>query len=310
MVAPADDAHACVVARRLEALGAGALIVDSALFPSQWSLSLHTANDRSAWFLRSRDGLRVDDEQLSGVWWRRPRRFLPSSEVREERVRRFITVEARAEFEGWLHCLGERVINPLPADNAAGHKLLQLQCAARAGLRIPRSLATNDPGDVREFIDAVGPDIVYKPFTAANWQLIATRRLSADAVQHLDSVQYAPVIFQEEIHKVADIRANVLDGQVFAVRIEPAGPDAPVDWRVDPDRKYLAHELPADVESSLVALVAGLGLRFGACDLALAEDGGYVFFEVNPSGQWLFAEIMAGQELSWAFARALLRERP
>ena len=50
-----------------------------------------------------------------------------------------------------------------------------------------------------------------------------------------------------------------------------------------------------------------LGLRFAACDLALTGDGEYVFFEANTGGQWLFAEIMAGQEISWAFARALLR---
>ena len=50
-----------------------------------------------------------------------------------------------------------------------------------------------------------------------------------------------------------------------------------------------------------------LGLRFAACDLALTEEGEYVFFEANTGGQWLFAEIMADQEISWAFARALLR---
>ncbi|MFH8891887.1 MvdC/MvdD family ATP grasp protein [Streptomyces sp. NPDC017949] len=309
IVAPTDDAHACVVAKRLEALGAAALIVDSALFPSAWRLSLHTANGEPARFLLSRDGRCVEDAELSGVWWRRPQRFLPSPEVREERVRRFVTVEARAAFEGWLHCLGERVVNPIAADNAAGHKLLQLQCAARAGLSIPRSLATNDPKDVHDFIDAVGQDIIYKPFTAANWQLITTRRVSTDALQHLASVSYAPVIFQEEIRKAADIRANVLDGEVFAVSIEPTGPGGPIDWRADPARRYAAHELPAEVESSLVALVADLGLRFAACDLALTEDGRYVFFEANTGGQWLFAEIMVGQEISWAFARALLRER-
>ena len=307
IIAPVDDPHACVVAKRLEAFDADAVIVDSALFPSRWRLSLHSANNSAPRFELSRDDLHIDDERLAGVWWRRPQRFLPSPEVREERLRRFITVEARAAFEGWLHCLGKRVINPVAADTAAGHKLLQLQYAAQAGLRIPRSLATNNPSDVRDFINTIGPSTVYKPFTAANWQLIPTRRVSADVLEHLDSVSYAPVIFQEEIRKIADIRANVLDGQVFAVRILPTGPDGPIDWRVDPARQVLAHELPADVASSLVALIAELGLRFAACDLALTEDGEYVFFEANTSGQWLFAEIMAGQEISWAFARALLR---
>jgi len=309
IIAPLDDPHARVVAKRLEALGADAVIVDSALFPSQWRLSLRVTTNSPPQFLLSRDNLHIDDERLAGVWWRRPQRFLPSPDVREERVRRFITIEARAAFEGWLHCLGDRVINPVAADTAASHKLLQLQYAARAGLRIPRSLATNNPAEVRDFVELTGPGTIYKPFTAANWQLIATRRVSADTLEQVDSVAYAPVIFQEEIHKVADIRVNVLDGEVFALRIEPTGLDAPIDWRTDLARQYSAHELPADVESSLVALVAGLGLRFAACDLALTKDDEYVFFEANTSGQWLFAEIMAGQEISWAFARALLRRQ-
>lgn len=53
-----------------------------------------------------------------------------------------------------------------------------------------------------------------------------------------------------------------------------------------------------------------LKLRFAACDLALCEDGEYVFFEANSGGQWLFAEIMVGQEISRAFARALLNLNP
>ena len=307
IIAPVDDPHARVVAKRLEALDADAIIVDSAQFPSPRCLSVHTANDEPSRFLLSRDGVCIDEKRLTGVWWRRPQRFLPSPQVQEIRIRRFITIEARAAFEGWLHCLGERVINPVAADNAAGHKLLQLQRAVRAGLRTPRSLATNSPDEVQEFIDETGPGTVYKPFTAANWQLIATRRVSADALAHVDSVSYAPVIFQEEIRKVADIRANVLDGQVFTVRIESAGgPQEPIDWRVDLTRRHLPHELPADVESSLVTLMGDLGLRFAACDLALTEEGEYVFFEANTGGQWLFAEI-TDEEISWAFARALLR---
>lgn len=40
--------------------------------------------------------------------------------------------------------------------------------------------------------------------------------------------------------------------------------------------------------------------------MGLTDDDEYVFFEVNPGGQWLFAEIMTGQEMSWSVARPLL----
>jgi hypothetical protein len=132
--------------------------------------------------------------------------------------------------------------------------------------------------------------------------------VSNDAFGHLDAVSYAPVLFQEEIRKCADIRVNILDGQVFATLIKPVTEGAPIDWRVDRDREFQTHSLPEAVTASLLALMVKLELRFAACDLALSEDGEYVFFEANTGGQWLFAEIMVGQDISRAFARALLRK--
>lgn len=311
IIAPANDPHACVVAKRLEALEANAIILDSAHFPSQWHLSLMTANDEPPQFVLSNNELEMDEKSVLGVWWRRPNRFIPSSDVQESHLRRFIFSESRAAFEGWLHCLGDRVINPIAADRAASHKLLQLQCALDVGLKIPKSLATNSSAHAREFFELNRQRTVYKPFTAADWKLIPTQRLSEDALGHVEAVKYAPVIFQEEIRKVADIRVNILDGQVFAVLIKTSRQDAPIDWRVDPAREYVTHVLPEAIKIALVALIAKLGLRFAACDLALTDDGEYVFFEVNTGGQWLFAEIMTDQPISWAFARALLRlERP
>jgi len=241
IIAPANDPHACVVAKRLEALEAEAIILDSADFPSQWHLSVGTANGEPWRFCLGHDELVLDKESLVGVWWRRPRPYVPSSDVQESHLRRFITCELRAAFEGWLHCLGDRVINPIAADRAASHKLLQLQCAVEVGLKIPRTLATNSPAQAREFFEANGPGTVYKPFTAPDRQLIATQRLSADAVAHMEAVSYAPVIFQEEIRKVADIRVSIIDDQVFPILIWTKREDAPIDWRVDPAREYVAH---------------------------------------------------------------------
>lgn len=179
---------------------------------------------------------------------------------------------------------------------------------SRSSVEIPRSLATNSPHQARLFFESNGSDVIYKPFTAADWQLIPTQRVSNDAIEHLETVAYSPVIFQEEIRKTADIRVTILDGQVFPVLVRSRSEDAPIDWRIDSGREYVAHVLPEPVQTALLALMTKLGLRFAACDLALTEAGEYVFFEANTGGQWLFAEIMTDQPISWAFAHALLRE--
>jgi hypothetical protein len=306
IIAPEADAHAQVVAKRLEALGGRGVILDSALFPSQWRLTMRLSNDAPVRYVLQRDEMALDEDDVAGVWWRRPRQHLAPGPVAESHLRQFIVQEAREAFEGWLHCLGNKVINPIDADLAGAHKLLQLQHAVSVGLRIPETLATNVPEAVEPFCESIGRSTVFKPFTGADWQFIGTQRLAQDSIGHLDCVAYSPVIFQEEVEKVADVRVNIIDGNVFPVIIRSKRGDTPLDWRIDPDREYSSHELPRDVESALVTLVTRLGLRFGACDLALTKEGEYVFFEVNPGGQWLFAEIMTGQELSWAFARALL----
>ncbi len=49
----------------------------------------------------------------------------------------------------------------------ASHKPRQLQVAAACGLRVPRSLITNDPEQVRAFAAEVGPGgLVYKALNA------------------------------------------------------------------------------------------------------------------------------------------------
>src|SRR5438552_1000942 len=111
IIAPANDPHACVVAKRVEALEAQAIVLDCAHFPSQWHLSVGTANGEPRRFVLRCAELELDEESLVGIWWRRPRRYVPSSDVQESHLRSFITSESRAAFEGWLHCLGDRVIN-------------------------------------------------------------------------------------------------------------------------------------------------------------------------------------------------------
>ena len=89
-----------------------------------------------------------------------------------------------------------------------------------------------------------------------------------------------------------DVRVTVIGDEALAARIDSqADPEARVDWRrADPGK--LVHgveELSADVASRCVELVASYGLNFGAIDLAATDDG-YVFFEINPNGQWAWLE--------------------
>jgi len=53
---------------------------------------------------------------------------------------------------------------------------------------------------------------------------------------------------------------------------------------------HLPFELPKTIADKCVKLTKKLGLCFGAIDLALIKDGSYIFFEINPNGQWGWLE--------------------
>lgn len=300
-----EDVHARSVAKEVEAAGGEAVVLDSAAYPGSWALSQRFDSSGAERFSVSRDGRVVPETELAGVWWRRPREHEIPGEVVDPEIRRFCGQEARAAFRGWLVSLGSRVINSPAAEASANCKPHQLALAAKAGLTVPPTLVTNDPGEARRFAAGLGGPVVFKILTNTSWQFAETRELRPEHDGLLDGLRRAPAIFQSLVPGL-DIRATVVDGRVFPVSIASKHPGASLDWRLDGAARTAPHEMPRAVADALARLVAALGLRYGAADLRLTPDGTYHFLEVNPSGQFLFCDIHAGQTISAALARALL----
>ena len=80
------------------------------------------------------------------------------------------------------------------------------------------------------------------------------------------------------------------------------------DWRRgDVDKlDHWVEPLPTDLADRCIRLVADYGLAFGAIDLARTPDDQWVFFELNPNGQWAWLEHKTGLPLSAALADLLL----
>jgi hypothetical protein len=311
IVSREDDIHAKVVANEIQTvLGARPIILDSAQYPNQWSLSFAAGTEVPSDFQIHLGSQTVSAAQVAGVWWRRPGTHRISGLITDQPVRSFCVREAQAAFEGWIYSLGDAVINPLIAENSACRKPLQLKQAAAVELTIPRTLITNSENDARRFYVENQERVVFKILTNVNWQFAETRHLRKEDLGQLGLLTYAPVIFQEEIVDKTDIRVTVVDQQVFAVSIHPRHAGAKLDWRLDAGAEIRPHVLPAAVVNKILRLQQVLGLRYSAIDLALTSDGEYVFFEVNTGGQFLFAEIHGGQQIASALAGALVSGRP
>lgn len=260
------------------------------------------------------DAYDVDLEDVSAVWYRRPvPPVLPSALTPEQA--RWAMAEAREALEGVWRSMDVRWVNHPDRNGPASSKPAQLRAAEALGFEVPDTLVTNDPDAARQFVTSHPGGAVVKPLRSG--------RLSIDADEHLffttlltdaaeapfERLGAEPYLFQAHVAKRADVRVTVIGDEAFAVRIHSQDdPETRIDFRrTDPNRlRHEPFELPADVERRCIALVAGAGCLFGAIDLAERDDGSFVFFENNPSGQWAWIEQLTELPLRARLADLLL----
>ena len=102
---------------------------------------------------------------------------------------------------------------------------------------------------------------------------------------------------------------TVVGDDIFAAEIMSQSHQSSVtDWRAteNPDIEHRLHELPDRVKTQCLMLVDRLGLEFGAIDLALTAPGEYIFFEINPNGEWLWLEYQLGFPIADRIAKWLV----
>jgi glutathione synthase/RimK-type ligase-like ATP-grasp enzyme len=304
--AASDDIHARAVEAEINKAdgSTSTTILDPAAYPGGWQLNFSVDKSGPAYSI-DHDGVTIPGDAVVGVWCRRMNRHAVPPEVTDAKVRQFCLDESRAAFQGWLHSIGDRVINPWGAESMAAQKPYQLSCAFEAGLTIPESAITNSPAAAERFLTDQRGGAIFKVLTGTSWQFTETRQFEERHRESLSLLRFAPAIFQQKIDRGTDIRVTIVDNECFAVAIQPNHPGAELDWRLDLSAEISPYALPPDVHDKLLALMRQLGLRYGAADLRIDPNGEHVFLEVNPGGQFLFCEIHANQPISAALARAL-----
>jgi glutathione synthase/RimK-type ligase-like ATP-grasp enzyme len=250
----------------------------------------------------------LDLDSVVAVWWRRPQPFRPPRGM-DRAGQQLVASESATAFQGLYQALDAFWINEPARDAFASHKPYQLALAQRIGLDIPPTLMTNDVEEAKAFWRRRDGDVIYKQFLAlpAAWR--ETRRLKPEDEVRADAVAYAPVIFQEHVPAVADLRVTAVAGELFAAAADVRNGQYPLDVRFNPAAEYEPHELPPQVAGKLLELMRRLGLVYGAIDLRLTPEGRYVFLEINPAGQFLYVELATGQPIAAVLAKALI-ERP
>jgi glutathione synthase/RimK-type ligase-like ATP-grasp enzyme len=301
------DLHALLVQRALTTemdLRCHVIAVDRicGATPVSWS------NDPEgfAGTIESVDGDRLAPRDLSLIWWRRlnPPQIVPA-ELDEPAHVRLINADCHATVLGlFLNEFRGVWVNDIRATRAAENKLVQLQAAAAAGIAVPRTLVSNDPSVVRRFCQALDHQVIIKAVRGAQGCHLFTRQVAELHLSSDESIRLSPAIYQEMIPGTRHLRIHCFGESVHAVEIESAA----VDWREDIDIPFHAVHIDSHLQDQLRDALARLGLRMGIVDMKLRPSGTPVWLEVNPQGQYLFTEGLAGLDLTGHLAKFLASE--
>ncbi len=306
-----------LVAQALERRGGRPVRFNTDLFPSSVKLLARAGDERTAHF-HTDAGDQFSAAEVRAVWARKlwsPR----LADDLDERYRAMCIGESGAALEGFLDSLHDaRWINNLERQRSAENKQRQLRLAARAGLRVPRTLVTNDPAAARQFFAETEGQTVAKLLRPLHVSMgtaqpfVYTNRVRAEDLACAETLRHSPMVFQELIQKAHELRVAWVAGEVFAGALDASGTSSGLtDWRraAPGECRWQKAQLPAEVSNSLQALMSELGLVFGAIDLICTPSGEHVFLEVNPSGEWGMLERDLGLPISEALAGALLEDR-
>lgn len=205
-------------------------------------------------------------------------------------------------------------VNPATGILLGGDKFAQIRAAKAEGFYVPDTLISNDADMVNRFRQH-HRTVCAKSIRTINW--LRDRRsygafttvIAAGAPLPRESIELTPTIYQEVIPKTFEVRLTVFGNYYCCTKIDSQkSEETSLDWRRD--LSYLKNLTDIDIDEQLHTKAKGvlkrLGLRFGTFDLAYNEQHGWVFFEVNESGQFLWQESFSeGSALLEPFARYL-----
>ena len=250
------------------------------------------------------------DSPLS-VWYRKPKflceeDLISMNNIPEVYIQSISSMNVEGYslvFGAYPNCLW--VSNPYSIKKAS-NKLMQLSFARTFGFDVPKTIFSSRFEDINDFRLEVG-DIVMKPLGfpyvktngKSHW-LYATLITKSQKINY-EGLSVTPMIFQQKINKIFDLRVTVIGNEVFGCRIYSEYLDS---------RKAAGRYFPVDLQDTFVKqclnMVKSLGLNFGAFDFVQSTDGNLYFLEINPNGQWGFIEKKTNLPLSKAMANLLI----
>lgn len=270
-------------------------------FPLKYSSSINIGNKTFYVELKS-NKISLNFEEIKGIWYRRPvKPRLPgitlSSDDKEFAIRE------SSEFLNNLWTILDNknwVSNP-DSLRMAERKAFQLKKAIEIGFDIPATSISNDPELLLDYYKNLKKQVIVKPishgdFSSGKFAIFANDLSTLPNIPDFQQSYLSPLIIQEKIEKISDIRTTVFGDRAFSFEIKHKNNSKILDWRVlNPNElEYKLIDTPKLIQEKILNLMNLLDISFGAFDFAYTKSRKWIFLEVNPNGQWAWLEQMTG----------------
>jgi ATP-GRASP peptide maturase of grasp-with-spasm system len=176
------------------------------------------------------------------------------------------------------------------------NKLNVLKRAQDFGILIPKSLVTSSKAELESFRRKF-ESIISKPISEA----IVAHDIDVGVVTYYTHIledenfnkledNFTISLFQENIRKKYELRIFFLNGKFYPMAIFSQQDEGTVtdfrQYNFKKPNRTVPYNLPHDIQVKLLSLMESLNLNTGSIDMAVNENNDYVFFEINPIGQY------------------------
>ena len=275
-----QDDHALHLYQSLTKKGVKVNFLDTYLFPTKLHLSFNiNANQGSICFP---DEQQIDWEQIHSIFWRNFNRVgIPQLEDSRQQMLAFN--DSISALQSMIKGCPTHWVNSWDAYEFHRHKPLQLKKVHSLGVKIPQTLITNSPQEVRNFVQQQ-EKVIFKPvYGGATTKPLTAELLDAERLKL--ALKIAPITLQEYIAGT-NIRTFVIGEKVYSAEIRSSY----LDFREDKNHELIPITTPELIKKQALALKKALFLEWTAIDWRLTPDGDYLFLEANPSPMFLHFE--------------------
>jgi glutathione synthase/RimK-type ligase-like ATP-grasp enzyme len=293
-----NDVHATAVATALERKGHQPVLWHGADFPTRQCASIKVTQDAFSWQVQ---GVGLDEPAgpFDVVWFRRPTQSVVPQDLYPG-DRQIAEKSAEAFYRALWQLVAPDAfwVNPFGTNLRSDSKPVQLIEAMKAGFKVPATLFSNEPAEIRRFLAEHQGHAIYKTIRPAQWETqrgvayLFTTDVDLADLPDDDLLQISTGIFQRKLEKAYEIRVTCFGDRAFAAKLHSQENElAKADFR----RAYKtlrleSMALPDELCQRCFALMRKLGIVFGCFDFVVTPDDEVFFLEVNPMGQFLWVE--------------------